>query len=330
MEFRTPININSGFKLSYADKILMLGSCFTENIGHKLSAAKIDAVINPTGILFNPESIAESIDKAIEGLPVSENDVFEHNGLWSNLMFHGRFSSPDKQDALKKMNDGIELAHKQLMGATVLILTFGTAFVYRNKADGRVVANCHKLPASHFERQILNVQDITNRYSELFERLSVINPKLQIVLTISPVRHLRDGAHANQLSKSTLLLATEQLVQHYGNVHYFPSYEIMMDDLRDYRFYANDMVHPSDVAVDYIWQLLRENCFDQPDLVLMDNISKINAAIEHRPLNPNTDEFKQFIVNQLTAVQQLASQHPNIDFTHEISHWEKIAQDVDN
>ena len=330
MDFRTPININAGFKLGYADKILMLGSCFTENIGQKLSAAKMNVVVNPTGILFNPESIAETIDKAIEGSPVCENDVFEHNGLWSNLMFHGRFSSPDKQDALQRMNVGINLAHKQLMEAGVLILTFGTAYIYRNKADGRVVANCHKLPANNFERQMLNVHDITDRYTELFERLLAINPKLQIILTVSPVRHLRDGAHDNQLSKSTLLLAADQLVQHFGNVHYFPSYEIMMDDLRDYRFYANDMVHPSDMAVDYIWQQLRENCFSQQDLALMDNIAKIKAAIEHRPINPNTDEFKQFIANQLDMVQQLASQHPEVDFTHEISHWEKMAQNAVN
>ena len=144
------------------------------------------------------------------------------------------------------------------------------------------------------------------------------------------LRHLRDGAHDNQLSKSTLLLAADQLVQHFGNVHYFPSYEIMMDDLRDYRFYANDMVHPSDMAVDYIWQQLRENCFSQHDIALMDNIAKIKAAIEHRPLNPNTDEFKQFIANQLDMVQQLASQHPEVDFTHEISHWEKMVQNTGN
>ena len=330
MEFRTPVNINAGFRLGYADRILMLGSCFTENIGQKLSTAKMNIVVNPTGILFNPESIAETIDKAIECAPVCENDVFEHNGLWSSLMFHGRFSSPDKHEALKRMNDGINLAHRQLVEANKLILTFGTAFIYRNKADGRVVANCHKLPASNFERQILNVQDITDRYSKLFERLWSANPDLQIVLTVSPVRHLRDGAHANQVSKSTLLLAVDQLVQHFGNVHYFPSYEIMMDDLRDYRFYANDMFHPSDLAVDYIWQLLRENCFDQPDLVLMDNIAKMNAAIEHRPLNPNTDEFKQFITGQLNAVRQLASQHPNIDFANEINHWENMVQNAGN
>ena len=330
MDFRTPININAGFKLGYADKILMLGSCFTENIGQKLDDANMNVVVNPTGILFNPESIAETIDKAIEGSPVCENDVFEHNGLWSNLMFHGRFSSPDKQDALQLMNEAINLAHSRLMETNVLILTFGTAYIYRNKADGRVVANCHKLPANNFERQMLNVQDITDRYTALFERLSAINQKLQIVLTVSPVRHLRDGAHDNQLSKSTLLLATDQLVQHFGNVHYFPSYEIMMDDLRDYRFYANDMVHPSDMAVDYIWQQLRENCFSKLDLALMDNLAKINAAIEHRPLNPNTDEFKQFIANQLGLVQQLAAQHPEVDFTHKINHWKKMVQNAGN
>jgi hypothetical protein len=322
MEFRTPISINAGFRLGYADRILMLGSCFTENIGQKLADAKMNVVINPTGILFNPISISEAISTAMENRPIGEKDIFEHNGLWSSLMFHGRFSSADKQEALQLMNNGVSLANKQLTTATKLILTFGTAFVYRNKADGRVVANCHKLPAATFERQMLAVQDITSNYSNLFERLFAANPELQIVLTVSPVRHLADGAHQNQLSKSTLLLAADWLVQHFSNVHYFPSYEIMMDDLRDYRFYAADMVHPSDLAIDYIWQAVRENCISQADNALMDNIAKIIAATRHRPLNPNSDEFRLFAAKQLADVRQMASQHPEIDFSNEITHWE--------
>jgi hypothetical protein len=324
MEFRTPIKIDAGFSLGYADRMLMVGSCFTENIGQKLVEAKMNVVVNPTGILFNPESIAEAVGMALDGRPVDEEDLFEHNGLWSNLMFHGRFSSPDKQEALQRMNDGIALAHKQLASATKLILTFGTAFVYRHKADGRVVANCHKLPASNFERQMLTVEDITGAYLKLFEKLATVNPNLQIVLTVSPVRHLLDGAHPNQLSKSTLLLAADWLVRHFANVHYFPSYEIMMDDLRDYRFYAADMVHPSDLAIDYIWQMLRESCISQADNSLMESISKITAAVRHRPLNPDTDEFRLFASKQLANVRQLASQHPDIDFSAEITHWESM------
>lgn len=324
MDFRTPVSINAGFKLGYTDTIMMLGSCFTENIGQKLADAKMNVVINPTGILFNPESIAEAVRMVINGNPIGENDVFEHNGLWSSLMFHGRFSSPDKQEALDMMNSGIALAHKQLKSTTVLILTFGTAFVYRNKADGRIVANCHKLPASNFERQMLSVDDITNSYSNLIEQLAAINPAMQIVLTVSPVRHLLDGAHPNQISKSTLLLATDWLTRQYGNVHYFPSYEIMMDDLRDYRFYAADMVHPSDLAVDYIWQLLRESCISPADNALIDEIAKLCAAVNHRPLNPGSAEFKQFARKQLAAVRQMALQHPEINFESELSHWEKI------
>ena len=326
MKFRTPVTINTGFSLGYADTIAMFGSCFTENIGQKLADAKMNVLVNPTGILFNPESIAEAVGMAIKGTPIGENDVFEHNGLWSSLMFHGRFSSPDKQEALNRMNSGIELAHKQLNATTVLILTFGTAFVYRSKADGRIVANCHKLPASSFERQLLSVQDITNTYAKLIEQLAAINPAMQIVLTVSPVRHLLDGAHPNQISKSTLLLASDWLAQHYSQVHYFPSYEIMMDDLRDYRFYAADMVHPSDFAVDYIWQLLRESCISPKDNALIDDIAKICAAVNHRPLNPGTAEFKQFAEKQLAAVRQMALQHPEINFESELSHWEKIIE----
>lgn len=318
MDFRTQVDVKADFTIGYSDKIMMLGSCFAENIGQKMRQAKLNVVVNPFGILFNPESIAIAIEQALAGSPVTDSDVFLHNGLWSGFGFHGSFSSPDKDDALRKMNNGISLAHSQTAGLTRLILTFGTAFVYRNIADGRVVANCHKLPAANFVREMLTVENITSRYSALIDRLREINPGLQIVLTVSPVRHLRDGAHQNQLSKATLLLAADQLVGRFDNVHYFPSYELLMDDLRDYRFYDADMCHPSAMAVDYIWQAMRDNCINQSDNILIDNVIKFVTAANHRPLNPGTDEHKLFVKQQLDIAAQLTNLHPQIDLSEEI------------
>ena len=319
MEFRTKVDTKADFGIGYSDKILMMGSCFAENIGQKMRQAKLDVLVNPFGILFNPESIAAALEQALTCRKVGAGDVFFHNGLWSGFGFHGSFSSVDKDAALRKMNDGIESAHAHIANLTLLIITFGSAFVYRNVSDGRVVANCHKLPASNFSREMLSVDFIVNRYSALVEQLTSLNPSLQIVLTVSPVRHLRDGAHPNQLSKSTLLLAADSVVCKYDNVHYFPSYELLMDDLRDYRFYDTDMVHPSAVAVDYIWQDIRNKCIGKTYNELMDEVAKITTAANHRPLNPDTEEFKLFVKRQLDIASEFASRHPNIDISEEIS-----------
>ncbi|MBO7496408.1 MAG: GSCFA domain-containing protein [Salinivirgaceae bacterium] len=328
MDFRTQVDAKADFTIGYSDKIMMMGSCFAENIGQKMRQAKLDVLVNPFGILFNPESIAIALEQAMSGKKVEAGDVFFHNGLWSGFGFHGSFSSPDKDIALRKMNDGIAAAHSRLANLSLLIITFGSAFVYQNAADGRVVANCHKLPANNFVREMLSVDFISNRYSELVERLTSLNPDLQIVLTVSPVRHLRDGAHQNQLSKSTLLLAADNVVSNFANAHYFPSYELLLDDLRDYRFYDTDMVHPSAVAVDYIWQNIRNNCIDKADNALMDEISKIITAANHRPLNPDTEEHKQFAKRQREITTQFAMSHPYIDLSEEIMKLETALKPI--
>ena len=324
MDFRTKVDAKSDFTIGYSDRMMLMGSCFAENIGLKIKQARLNVVVNPFGILFNPESIVNALERAVAGTAVGNSEVFLHNGLWSGFGFHGSFSSPDKVEALRKMNDGVRRAHSQIKGLTRLILTFGTAFVYRNNTDCRVVANCHKLPAANFTREMLTIEQITTRYSALIEQLTTENPNLQIVFTVSPVRHLRDGAHQNQLSKATLLLAANQLVRQFANVHYFPSYELLMDDLRDYRFYDADMCHPSAMAVDYIWQAMRDNCISPRDNALIDEVAKIMAAVNYRPLNPDTDEFRQFAANQLDAVVRFANQHPQIDLSAEIEHWKEL------
>lgn len=324
MEFRTPIDIQPGLTISHSDKVLMLGSCFTDYVGQKFTESKLNALVNPFGALFNPESIAMAIERAIDNIQVTDNDIFQYRGLWSSFGFHGSFSSTSKDDALQKMNASICKAHDWIKGTSLLFLTFGTAYVYRDTGDGKVVANCHKLPGDRFVREMLSAEAIAERFHDLAKRLLGINPDMKIVLTVSPVRHLRDGAHQNQISKSTLLLAIDKLAGCLDCVHYFPSYEIMMDDLRDYRFYDADMVHPSPLAVEYIWQRICDTCFSKDELSLIDEISRIESAVRHRPLNPDTDEFRQFAEKQKSAVEKLASLHPEIDLTSELDHWKSL------
>lgn len=328
MDFRTNVDFDADFSIGYSDRLMMLGSCFTENIGQKFTDSMLNVCVNPFGILFNPESIADAVERAIDGRHVTDADVFEHNGLWSNFGFHGSFSSASKCEAVSRMNDGIDKAHDGIVNASKLILTFGTAFVYRLKDNGKIVANCHKLPGDRFSREMLDVQSIIEHYTRLIDRLAGINPNMHIILTVSPIRHLRDGAHENQLSKSTLLLATDALVERFGNVHYFPSYEIVLDDLRDYRFYDTDMVHPSSVAIDYIWQKLCAKCFSTDDLATMDDVRKLQSALNHRPINPNSDEFRIFASRQLDFAEQLANKHKEIDFSKAVEHWKKVKADL--
>lgn len=326
MNFRTEVENNETFKIGYSDKILMLGSCFTEYIGAKFSRAKLNVLVNPLGIMFNPESIAATIDRAIDGAMVSPNELFCNNGLWCNYNFHGSFSSVDKTEAIQKMNLALNQASTIIKEATTLIITFGTAFVYKNIENNKVVANCHKVASTNFTRSRLTVESIVERYTELINKLLLINPKIQIVLTVSPVRHLRDGAHQNQLSKSVLLLATEQLTTQFNCVHYFPAYEIILDELRDYRFYETDMVHPSGQAVEYIWELFSQRHFTSADIALMQQIDKMQNAVDHRPINPKTNDFQTFIKRQKQILDQLSSQNPQIDFTNEKKHWEQMSK----
>lgn len=325
-EFRTIVNIESDFKISYRDSVLMLGSCFTDNIGQRLSQAKIPVTVNPYGVLFNPESIAATIENGLNNKVIKESDLLHNGDLWVNLDFHGSFSSTDKNEALAKMNQAAQMLNKKLSDATILFLTFGTAHVYKHLQTNKIVANCHKLPGTSFQSYMLTADKIANRYTLLIDKLLKQNPNLQIVFTVSPIRHLRDGAHRNQLSKSTLLLAIDQIVNRFQQAHYFPSYEILLDDLRDYRFYDTDMVHPSSLAVDYIWQQLRNSCIAPANNQLIDEIMKIETAASHKPINPLSIEFQKFASAQLDNIRKIAQAHPNLDFSSEIRHFEQYVK----
>ena len=255
MDFRTPTDITPlAPRLRHSDKLLVMGSCFAEHIGGRLEKMKFRTEVNPYGVLYNPLSIAEALTRLIEQRPFTEEELHEFpDGGWNTWLHHSRYSHPDKQEALLAINTNMKKAWRQLTEANTLIITLGTAWVYKLADTAMVVGNCHKVPERNFTRQRLQVQEIVEALSTVILLINEINPKLRVLFTVSPIRHLKDGLHGNQLSKATLLLATDELCRLYPEkCNYFPAYEIVMDELRDYRFYAEDMCHPSQQTVDYI------------------------------------------------------------------------------
>ena len=317
-QFRTPFEIApSPHKITYSDKILSLGSCFSENMGAKLTNYKFPAIINPFGILYNPESIANSIEFLLENKKFTEHDLFEHEGSWNSFYHHSRFSNSNKGNALSLINSSIHQASAHLKHSKFLLITFGTAWVYKHKKKGKIVSNCHKIHEKEFVRYKLSVDEIVERYAHLITILKEQNPGLQLIFTVSPVRHLKDGANKNQLSKSTLIMAVHELIEMVGNASYFPSYEIMMDDLRDYRFYNDDMVHPSPLAIDYIWDKFQQSTFHADTKKLMLEIHKINQALEHRPFQPNSESHQKFLKSILNRIAAIEKEYPAITFEEE-------------
>jgi hypothetical protein len=304
--------------------MMLFGSCFSENIGQKLLDLKFDVDMNPFGILYNPESIANSLRILLEKRTFTEEDLFQDQGLWNSFYHHSRFSDVDQEAALDKINNRISSSYEFLKRADFLVITFGTAWVYELKKTGQIVSNCHKIPAAEFKRFRLGVFEITNVYRELLEQIWKLNPGLKVIFTVSPIRHWKDGAVENQLSKASLLLAIDQLIKGFGNqvCAYFPSYELMMDELRDYRFYAEDMLHISPVAIDYIFERFSKVMISKESIGISQKVLKVRKAFEHRPVNPTTAEFKEFIRQNLLQISQLTSQFPNLNFSQEQTYFE--------
>ena len=256
MNFQTSVELPAGMpSVSHADHILLMGSCFAENIGRQLMDAGFQLDLNPFGILYNPLSVSSALREIIRNKEYNKQDLFAYKDLWHSPMHHGSFSAFTPEETLHTINSRLHHAYKKLPELNWLMVTMGTAYVYKQKESGQVVANCHQLPESHFLRYRLSVEEIVEDYTALITEMSALNPDLKWLFTVSPIRHIRDGMHANQLSKSTLLLAIDRLQQLFPErVFYFPSYEIILDELRDYRFYADDMLHPSPLAIRYLWE----------------------------------------------------------------------------
>ena len=297
MKLYTSVDIVPAVRqIGYGDKILLLGSCFADNMGAKFSEHYFQATVNPFGTLYNPASIAAAITN------VGNSQLVEHNGLWHSMMHHGAFSDKDKEQLIARCEQSRALLQRALMEASTVVVTFGTAWVY--EMEGQVVANCHKLPASRFTRRCLTVNEIV----EMWQPIVASMPDKHWIFTVSPIRHVKDGLHANQISKAILLQAVDQLGQ-----SYFPSYEIMMDELRDYRFYAEDMVHPSAVAVEYIWQRFVDTYMNKDTQTEMRVLNQLWRDNQHRMLHPDTDEARTFLQRLAERKAQLQQRHPWIE-----------------
>ena len=303
-------------QLSYRRNIVMIGSCFTENIGNNLQNLCFPVLTNPCGILYNPASIATNVEFLISEKCFQESDLFYANGLWNNFSFHSRYSHPDKEIALDLMNNSVSLAAAQIKTASHLFLTFGTSWVYREKELGTIVGNCHKLPAKRFFRKRLSVEEMTSQWIGLLDRLFTILPELSIVLTISPIRHLKDGNFENQVSKSGLFLLVDNLMSWYGSVKitYFPSYELVMDELRDYRFYASDMLHMSETATAYVQEKFNDVFLNNENKEIVSKVEKIVKTLSHKPFTADNSAYHDLLSRLNNEIIQLATDYPYVNF----------------
>lgn len=310
MQFRTPVAISpSPWTIHHPHRVVMVGSCFVENISEKMRQSGFAVDVNPTGILYNPSSLAGCLTDLLDDRRFAADDLFLHQGAYHSFAHHSRFSATDQQEALQAINERMESSGRFLAQADRIVVTFGSARVYR-LASGQVVANCHKLPAAYFIEQRLSVDEIVSEWRVVIERLAAVNPQLRILFTVSPIRHWKDGAHENQLNKSTLLLAVDRLVECYPQCAYFPSYELMMDDLRDYRFYAADMIHPNAIAIDYIWERFAETYFSIETRKLMSEWEHIRRDLSHRPFDPTSEAYRQFREKAQRREQSFLKEHP--------------------
>lgn len=319
MNFRTQVEMPvKGGEIFHSDRIMLWGSCFTENIGNLLKENKFQCDVNPFGTLYNPLSIAKALHQVMEDKQYQSSDLFEAGGLWHSWMHHSAFSVSDKEACLDGINARMNESNSFLKECNWLIITWGTAYVYALKENEEVVGNCHKQPDKIFERRRLSVSEIVCEWTLLLEKLKQVNPDLKVVLTVSPIRHAKDGMHGNQLSKSTLLLAVDELCKTCPECIYFPSYEIMMDELRDYRFYADDMMHPSKLAVEYIWECFGNTYFGDTTKGIMKEWQDISKRLNHKPFNPDSEAYRNFLSQIVLKINRLKEKLPYFDVQKEL------------
>lgn len=315
-QFRTEIQVEEAKqKIHYHSRLLFMGSCFASNIGSFFSEHSLNCMVNPFGVLYNPFSIANSLDRIIEQMPFSDDDVLCSNNLYHTFYHHSQFNGLDKDEFLEQINSSLKKCTDFLKKTDVMIITFGTAWVYQHNERGIIVSNCHKYPSKDFARYRLNIDEIVERYHVLLHNIATINPNIRFIFTVSPVRHWKDGAHGNQLSKSTLLLAVNQLIKNNDRCHYFPAYELLLDDLRDYRFFSDDMLHPSDKAIEYIRQKFISSQFDTEAKNVIEQLIKLRRASLHRPFNPETEAHQSFIQKHINKVDNFQKQFPKLDLS---------------
>jgi hypothetical protein len=315
--FRTEINPQiSDQSINLKTPIIAMGSCFSNNIGSRLTQNKFDILTNPFGVIFNPISITKLLKVAISKSNVDDQNWVESHGINLHYDVHSQHGSINKKESQRSIMNAISSTHEQVKKSKWLIITWGTAIVYERKDTGEIVANCHKVPADQFTKRLLTNKEIIANFESL---ITTLPADLNVLLTVSPVRHLKETLELNSVSKSTLRLACHQLSEQHSRVNYFPSYELVLDDLRDYRFYKSDMLHPSDEAIEYVWQKFKETYFDTDTLLFLERWQKIINAINHKAFNPVSDAHQQFISSTLESLLELKEV---VDVSKEAKHLE--------
>lgn len=305
-------------KISYTDHLMFIGSCFAENIAERLKDAKLNTNINPHGILYDPLSIAKALRRYTRNNHLKESDLFFANESWNSWEHHSRFSNNNKQKSLAEINNHIEAAHEDLLKSKWLFITFGSAFSFSLKEENFAVANCHKVSQKGFNKSLLKTEVIISEYKDLIDEIRSVNPNINIIFTVSPVRYIRDGIEENNLSKAILIQSVHKLVDQFENVNYFPAYELVIDDLRDYRFYKADLVHPNEQAIDYVLKKFIDVAFNEGAKALFERIAEIRHAQLHRPFNPHSEAHQKFKLSFAERCKKLEREFPFLDLSEEL------------
>ena len=298
------------------DHLLCLGSCFAQEIGDRFFQGRWSVRLNPFGTLYHPFPMTAGLLRLLEGQPFTAKDLFYHQEQWHSFAHHGQFSGSDQMETLNVMNEALLNSTAQLKKANFLLLTFGTANGFIHSDSGEVVANCHKLPGQNFNKKLFTPDTIYKNIAPVLKRIMAQFPTIKILLTVSPIRHLRDGLITNQRSKASLLLACAELEKNFASIHYFPAYEILLDDLRDYRFYKNDLMHPTEMAVDYIWEYFRKSCFPEATQRYYEEVLAINQMLAHRPLRPDSSAHQKFLEQLKIKIAEVEQKYPGLRFEH--------------
>ncbi len=306
MQFTTPVPIQkSKNPISYESQIFSIGSCFAENMAQKFGYFGFRHAVNPFGILFHPLALEKFLGFALDKKIFDASDVFSYNERWNCFDAHSDLSDANREQLISNLTQIASDASEKLQKASHVIITLGTAWVYRENASGELVANCHKVPQREFSKQLLSVEAISTSVENMAKIVSEMNPQAQIIFTISPVRHLKDGFVENQRSKANLISGLHSAIENLENCHYFPSYEIAMDELRDYRFYAPDMLHPNQIAIDYIWGKFAFGWISDDASADMQEVDSIRKALAHKPFNPESEQHQKFVENTQNRILQL-------------------------
>ncbi len=322
MDFILPFNIKpSEDKISYGQKIFFIGSCFTEEIGNHFNKLKFDVLQNPNGILYDPRSIAYAITLYVQNKQYRRQDLFLHDELWHSWQHHSVFSGMNKDDVIANINTSQSAGHSFIQKASWLIITLGTSYSYRLKSNGEFVANCHKAPSSFFDKMLTPLEEIELQISSAIKDVQLFNPNLKIIFTISPVRHIGDGIIENSRSKARLIEAVHSIIEKNKNVFYFPAYELVIDVLRDYRFYKEDMVHANETAVNYVFESFCKTLLSEDAKKLVTELKTLLSAMNHKPFQKESAAHKKFLETQLEKAKNIKGLNPDIDLSKEINYF---------